>query len=148
MNCLQKIRYIITKVHAFSGNRWVDEILNMLLSRKTEMSPRKKFALMEQDTEENFDKTPSPRVISTHLPLRYLPKQLEEKKTKMVLMLRNPKDCAVSYYHVMVGMRVFNYSGKFEDFLKLYIEGKRKCLCWYRAAFVIRSHTVVKKSVK
>ncbi|KAH3739273.1 sulfotransferase 1B1-like [Dreissena polymorpha] len=115
---------IVVKSLPKSGNRWVDEILNMLLSRKTEMEAGRKFALIEQTTEKNFESTPSPRVISTHLPLRYLPKQLEQKKTKMVLVLRNPKDCAVSYYHVMTGMRVFNYSGKFENFLKLYIDGK------------------------
>ena len=42
---------------------------------------------------------PSPRVLNCHYPLKYLPTQLFEKKTKIVHVYRNPKDVAVSFYY-------------------------------------------------
>ena len=44
---------------------------------------------------------PSPRILKTHLPPRFLKKQrnVTAKKTKIVFIMRNPKDVLVSYYH-------------------------------------------------
>nr|ANH56804.1 sulfotransferase 2 [Photinus pyralis] len=43
----------------------------------------------------------SPRIIKTHLPEEYLPRQLfdKEKETKIIYIARNPKDVCLSGYH-------------------------------------------------
>ncbi|XP_029377079.1 sulfotransferase 6B1 [Echeneis naucrates] len=45
------------------------------------------------------DKAPSPRFLGTHLHPDNIPTSFYEKKTKMVVIFRNPKDTLVSYYH-------------------------------------------------
>uniref|UniRef100_A0A096M4V9 Sulfotransferase n=1 Tax=Poecilia formosa TaxID=48698 RepID=A0A096M4V9_POEFO len=42
---------------------------------------------------------PSPRFLGTHLHPDIMPSSFSKKKTKMVVMFRNPKDTLVSYYH-------------------------------------------------
>lgn len=76
--------------------------------------------------EEKLETFPSPRVLNTHFPFRMLPKQMKEKNTKIVLILRNPKDVAVSFYYHHLGMNIFEYEGKFADHLKLFMQGNCK----------------------
>ncbi|XP_071493687.1 sulfotransferase 1A1-like [Diadema antillarum] len=49
---------------------------------------------------ENIERAPSPRVIQTHLRLKYMPEDLL-KKGKVIYVARNPKDTAVSWYNFM-----------------------------------------------
>ena len=42
---------------------------------------------------------PSPRLLKSHLPEHLLPAQIFSKKAKIVYVVRNPKDLAVSFYH-------------------------------------------------
>ncbi|XP_038054884.1 sulfotransferase 1A1-like [Patiria miniata] len=51
------------------------------------------------DTLQIADETPSPRMLKTHLPGPLLPPQIWQKKPKIVYVLRNPKDLAVSCFH-------------------------------------------------
>ncbi|OXU22108.1 hypothetical protein TSAR_000660 [Trichomalopsis sarcophagae] len=68
---------------------------------------------------ETVEKLPSPRYIKTHLPLDLLPRQLLEKKPKMIYIARNPKDMCVSFYHYC---RLFHdLSCSFEEFAELMV---------------------------
>lgn len=82
-----------------------------------------------------LDSLTSPRVMSSHLPLRYLPRQVCTQRTKIILFRRNPKSVAVSLYNMTKGMRsiegceaglvtVKEYDGKWEDFLEMFLEGE------------------------
>ncbi|XP_012679111.2 sulfotransferase 6B1-like isoform X1 [Clupea harengus] len=44
---------------------------------------------------------PSPRFLGTHLHPDNIPASFKEKKTKMLVVWRNPKDTLVSFYHFM-----------------------------------------------
>ncbi|XP_071625542.1 luciferin sulfotransferase-like [Temnothorax longispinosus] len=69
------------------------------------------------DSVENVTKMPRPRYIKSHLPWDLLPRQLHEKKPKIIYVTRNPKDVCVSYYHYC---RVFHgMNGSFNDFAEL-----------------------------
>ena len=63
----------------------------------------------------------SPRLIKSHLPLRYFKAQLEQNpNVKVVQVIRNPKDLLVSYYHhyrMSKGVGCFN--GSWDDFFEM-----------------------------
>ncbi|XP_071488936.1 sulfotransferase 1A1-like [Diadema antillarum] len=49
---------------------------------------------------EKIKKAPSPRVIQTHLRLKYMPQDLL-KKAKVIYVARNPKDTALSWFNFL-----------------------------------------------
>lgn len=64
----------------------------------------------------------SPRFIKTHLPLAFLPEQLWTVRPKIVYVVRDPRDVAVSYYHQYHNLHGFE--GPLADFLDLFLEGE------------------------
>ena len=97
----------------------------MLINGKAEtITKRKAQQMLEHELPETLDAIPSPRILNSHLNLRFLPKQLFEKKCKIIHVLRNPKDAVVSWYNHDVGIQCYGYSGKWENFLPLFLEDK------------------------
>lgn len=60
-----------------------------------------------------------------------LPKDIRDKKVKIVFVVRNPKDAAVSFYNVMTGVKHYEYEGKLSNWLPLYIRGDCKFSCLF-----------------
>ena len=97
----------------------------MLINGKAEtITKRKAQQMLEHELPETLDAIPPPRILNSHLNLRFLPKQLFEKKCKIIHVLRNPKDAVVSWYNHDVGIQCYGYSGKWENFLQLFLEDK------------------------
>ncbi|XP_060081819.1 sulfotransferase 1A1-like [Ylistrum balloti] len=104
-----------------SGTHWVWEITNMLTTGKLEYLTRpKETAMMEFNYPEDFDKIPSRRTLNTHLPLRLLPKEVKEKKLKVIFVQRNPKDVVVSSYYFLQKSKMMPFQGTFEEFLMVF----------------------------
>ncbi|GLH03813.1 Sulfotransferase [Gryllus bimaculatus] len=62
---------------------------------------------------ETLKNAPSPRFIKTHLPFSLLPPDLLTKGCKVIYVARNPKDVAVSFYHLN---RLIKTQGFLRDF--------------------------------
>ncbi|XP_044584136.1 sulfotransferase 1E1-like [Cotesia glomerata] len=58
---------------------------------------------------------PSPRFIKSHFPLSLLPGILDVG-CKIIYVARNPKDVAVSWYHLNQAIKTQGYKGNFEEF--------------------------------
>jgi len=72
----------------------------------------------------------SPRVIKTHLSIDMLPKQVLQKKAKVIYVTRNPRDAVVSFYN---HWRILeNYTGTFEVFLSAFLAD----VCGYYTPFI------------
>uniref|UniRef100_A0A8D8Q3C8 Sulfotransferase 1C4 n=1 Tax=Cacopsylla melanoneura TaxID=428564 RepID=A0A8D8Q3C8_9HEMI len=56
------------------------------------------------------------RFIKTHIPLSLLPPNLLTSGAKIVYVARNPKDVAVSYYHLNRLFRTLDFTGDFDSF--------------------------------
>ncbi|XP_073413766.1 sulfotransferase 6B1-like isoform X1 [Dendrobates tinctorius] len=65
---------------------------------------------------------PSPRLFASHLTYENIPKSFLEK-TKILLILRNPKDTAVSYYHFLNGNPVLPTMSSWDSFFDDFITG-------------------------
>lgn len=69
-----------------------------------------------------LNKLESPRHIKCHLPMGFLPESIWKVNPKIIYVIRNPKDAAISYFHHMKNIRGFK--GSMSDFLYLYISGQ------------------------
>ncbi|KAM3269297.1 cytosolic sulfotransferase 12-like [Capsicum chacoense] len=47
----------------------------------------------------NFSSFTSPRLLSTHLPYASLPKSVQDSRTKLIYLCRNPRDTFISMWH-------------------------------------------------
>lgn len=65
---------------------YIDKVIPLLEFGKPE-----KFKVMEE--------SPAPRMYGTHLYYDDIPNSLFQNKTKMLVIFRNPKDTAVSFFH-------------------------------------------------
>ncbi|KAG6934096.1 sulfotransferase family 6B member 1 [Chelydra serpentina] len=93
-------------VYPKCGTNWIRQIVNDMASavskNKEEVQPTEYNQMLEFGVPEKFQKIksfPSPRVFITHLNYDNIPKAVFGTKAKVLVVLRNPKDAAVSYYH-------------------------------------------------
>ncbi|KAK3607134.1 hypothetical protein CHS0354_036077, partial [Potamilus streckersoni] len=109
-----------------SGCHWMWEVISMILQGSATTIPDlKENHMIEMVPENHLAALPSPRVLNTHLKFSQLPRDMIEKRCKIVLILRNPKDVAVSFYHHHSGIvTVYQYEGKWENYLSLFNNGK------------------------
>ena len=99
-----------------AGTHWIWEMTQMLVAGKAEHDARsKEHAMIEFNETGHLDSFPSPRVLNSHLFLRQLSNEIVEKRSRVIHVLRNPKDVVVSFYFHMRQLKVFQDNG-FEDF--------------------------------
>ena len=104
----------------------------MLVRRKAERIPEiKETAMIEGLTEEIFDSMAAPRVINTHVDFQYLPKDLFAKRCKIVYILRNPKDIAVSYYNHHKKILMYEFDGPWDNYFQRFMQGNGKYFIWF-----------------
>ncbi|KAL8581930.1 hypothetical protein ACOMHN_010304 [Nucella lapillus] len=113
-----------------AGTTWVQEIVYLISTdfdyvkaRATKMDERFPFLEFLLPGHKEIAKMDSPRFIKTHLPFSLLPRQIEDKKPKMIYMARNPKDTVVSLQGFFKLWNMSTFQGTLEDFAQLFLEG-------------------------
>lgn len=114
-----------------SGNHWLYEVTQMVLRQSPEFCP---LTLGEStmdspyygsDVSTSLGGLSSPRVLVSHLRPHRLPSQLLEKRAKLIIILRNPKDIAVSLYPFLYHIQVFSpFKGSFDTFFQYFMQGE------------------------
>uniref|UniRef100_A0A4W3K624 Sulfotransferase n=1 Tax=Callorhinchus milii TaxID=7868 RepID=A0A4W3K624_CALMI len=119
-----------------SGTHWLAEILKNLYRTQqgangcgtvTLTSP---IEFGDPSKYEDLRNLPSPRLIPTHLNYKMLPVQLKTKKCKMIYIIRNPKDTAVSLYHYYKDNPNLPTVDKWTTFLEMFLNGDVVCGSW------------------
>ncbi|XP_066452034.1 sulfotransferase 6B1-like [Eleutherodactylus coqui] len=108
------------------GTNWSKKILHEMLLEFHGKEPTLDKAIFEfaqPDKYENLKQQPSPRVLASHLTYENVPKSFFEKKTKILIIMRNPKDAAVSYYHFTNNLPVLPTYSSWDLFFKDFISG-------------------------
>ncbi|XP_026701448.1 sulfotransferase 6B1-like [Athene cunicularia] len=125
-----------------TGTNWVGQIIEELEStdakyteeemkerinaeKKLETFPRLEFG--DPGIYERMKKLPSRRIIITHLPPHLLPPSILQSKAKILVLIRNPKDTAVSYYHFYNNMPVLPSFSSWDEYFSAFMNGK---LAW------------------
>ncbi|PNF43242.1 Sulfotransferase 1C4 [Cryptotermes secundus] len=94
-----------------------DEMTAELLKMNT--GDAEKLDLVEQISRPGYEvlnEMKSPRFIKTHFPLSLLPPNLLDVGCKVLYVARNPKDVAVSFYHLNRLIRTQGYLGDFPHY--------------------------------
>ena len=94
---------VLTPFHfifvSFQGTHWFYEIISMLLKGRADYAELTVEATFIDLTPiEQCDSVPSPRIIVSHMPYKYLPLKGMRRVNRIVHVSRNPKDVAVSLY--------------------------------------------------
>nr|XP_014280906.1 sulfotransferase 1A3 isoform X2 [Halyomorpha halys]XP_014280907.1 sulfotransferase 1A3 isoform X2 [Halyomorpha halys] len=118
------------------GTTWTQELVWLLgsnfdFSKAKELELHRRsifleFTALSEDEDPNTidvaENMPSPRFIKSHLPPGLLPKQLFQVKPKIIYVYRNPKDCAISYFH---HYRMWDgYNGDQDLFIEAFLDEK------------------------
>ncbi|KAF1477257.1 Sulfotransferase 6B1, partial [Pygoscelis antarcticus] len=76
---------------------------------------------------QRMKKLPSRRIILTHLSPHLLPPSIFQSKAKILVLVWNPKDTSVSYYHFYNNMLVLPSFASWDEYFAAFMNGK---LAW------------------
>uniref|UniRef100_A0A670YJW7 Sulfotransferase n=1 Tax=Pseudonaja textilis TaxID=8673 RepID=A0A670YJW7_PSETE len=109
------------KHYSFARNAFVSK---QRLQKLLELSRTLFLEFGEPEKFERMEKLPSRRIIKTHLMPQKLPKSVFEQKAKMLVLLRNPKDTAVSFFHFSKGIKLISDQETWDEYFEAFITGK------------------------
>ncbi|XP_070578870.1 sulfotransferase 1E1-like [Ptychodera flava] len=127
-----------------SGTTWLQIALSMMYSNWGTCKRSKKGRVPVLDIPslpgvEGHDKcvkASSPRLMKSHLPFDYFPKQAKHddlsKKCKVIYVARNPKDSCVSLFHMLRGYHFLQTDDSWDHFITDFIEGEVIYGSWFQ----------------
>ncbi|GAB6027952.1 hypothetical protein CHUAL_002179 [Chamberlinius hualienensis] len=113
-----------------TGTTWAQELVYIIASNcdfksASSISLQQRFSFIEMHgIQQHISSQPGPRFIKTHLSYTNLPKSVHKVQPKIVYITRNPKDTCVSMYHFYKALTDVQYSGTFEQFVDMFINGQ------------------------
>ncbi|XP_007071133.2 sulfotransferase 6B1 [Chelonia mydas] len=120
-----------------TSTNWVGQILTDLVTTSAENNEDETNSLNDEELEEfpylevgdaekyqQMEKLSSRRVIFTHLLPHNLPESILKNKAKILVLVRNPKDIATSFYHFTNGMSPLPSYETWDEFFTAFMTGK------------------------
>ncbi|XP_077999012.1 sulfotransferase 1C2A-like [Glandiceps talaboti] len=121
-----------------SGTTWLQIALSMMYNNWGTCRRSKKGRVPVLDIPslpgvEGHDKcakSASPRLMKSHLPFAFFPKQAKQsgestsKQCKIIYVARNPKDSCVSLFHMIRGYHFLQSDDSWNRFIKDFIDGE------------------------
>ncbi|XP_075969854.1 sulfotransferase 1C4-like [Anticarsia gemmatalis] len=111
-------RFPYTELFTFFDKKWEEDFL------KNSEDKQMALKLIENIATPITGKLalmPSPRFVKTHLPLSLLPPSLLDT-SKVVYVARDPRDVAVSSYHLARLFKIMDFPGTFKDYWNLFVK--------------------------
>ena len=101
---------------------------NMLLQKRAEYTTVSREAVFVEGLPDPSQLQSYNHIISTHLPFHWLPKEHVETGGKIIYVIRNPKDVAVSLYKFLDSCGDIPSNETFEEFVASSYLGEREFL--------------------
>ncbi|XP_062993504.1 sulfotransferase 2A1-like [Elgaria multicarinata webbii] len=120
-----------------SGTTWMQEILTLIHNNgdptQSQSVPSwERVPWIEQKTAAEFlENRPSPRLISSHLPLSLFPESFFTSQAKVIYTVRDPRDVCVSLYYYAKMSSFLEYRENFGEFIELFTAGKILFGSWF-----------------
>lgn len=102
-----------------SGNTWIRFMLGNLYSQAdtvTFSNLEKKVPDIHQNPARSLKKLPRPRILKSH-------EYLDPRYRKVIYIVRDPRDVAVSYYHYLIKMRIISECYQMTDYVDRFVSG-------------------------
>ncbi|NXA40819.1 ST3A1 sulfotransferase, partial [Eudromia elegans] len=113
-----------------SGTVWTQNILSLIIYEghrngtediaNVDRIPWLEYNIKHMD----YTALPSPRVFATHLPYYLTPRDLRNKRARVIYVTRNPKDVLVSYFHFSKIVNTVEEVSDFNVFMERFLAGK------------------------
>ncbi|ELU14240.1 hypothetical protein CAPTEDRAFT_220895 [Capitella teleta] len=114
-----------------SGTWWISEIVAQVLDQRGGPSvPYIEMGFPGVPTGiKTLDTMKDPRLLKSHLSYKFFERKVEIDNLKVVVVLRDPRDVLVSYYHMYQSEQLGGFPGSFSDFFQLVKAKKLLCGC-------------------
>nr|DBA25566.1 TPA: hypothetical protein GDO54_009942 [Pyxicephalus adspersus] len=122
-----------------SGTIWTQQILSLITSEghrngtekinTNERVPWLEFPQLNENIDHNS--RPSPRMFVSHLSEAFVPRELKNKKGKVIYVMRNPKDVMKSFYHFQDIAVLAEKSPNFDHFFEKFLDGEVYAGKWF-----------------
>ncbi|XP_018412868.1 PREDICTED: sulfotransferase 6B1-like [Nanorana parkeri] len=125
------------------GSNWSVMLLHNIVHTVHNKQPPALIPIIEFKSPNKFEKLeaePSPRVLGTHFYYDNIPKSFSEKKAKILVVFRNPKDTAVSMFHFYNSNPMLPNYNSFDTFFPDFISGKVVWGSYFDHAVVWNKH--------
>ncbi|CAH8578640.1 unnamed protein product [Heterobilharzia americana] len=133
---------VIVASYPKSGTTWLSEAVYLIVNRlnwikaySSNLEERVPYLEYIWPGPSTILRTPAPRVIKTHLPFHLLPEEVRNGEcTRIVYIVRDPRDVVVSYYHFVrcfVPAGYQNLEG-LEGFVRRFLDDKLPYSPWCR----------------
>ncbi|NXX88253.1 ST3A1 sulfotransferase, partial [Centropus bengalensis] len=113
-----------------SGTVWTQNILSLIIHEghrkgtenveNLDRIPWLEYNLKNMD----YTSFPLPRAFATHLPYYLVPRDMRNKRGRIIYVTRNPKDVLVSYYHFSKFIKSLEEISDFNVFMERFLAGK------------------------
>ncbi|NXN27389.1 ST3A1 sulfotransferase, partial [Nycticryphes semicollaris] len=119
-----------------SGTVWTQNILSLILHEghrngTENMETMERIPWLEYNLQNmDYTKLPLPRVFASHLPYYLVPRDLRNKRGRVIYVSRNPKDVMVSYYHFSKYMNTLEDVPDFNLHMERFLAGKVVASSW------------------
>ncbi|XP_076599494.1 sulfotransferase 6B1 [Chaetodon auriga] len=118
---------IVLVAYPKCGFNWMVGVLRKIIAATKGMNLESKMPPLIEffgpDALKIVEDAPSPRFLGTHMHPDNIPSSFYAKKTKMMVIFRNPKDTLVSYYHFFRNNPVLPSGQSWETFYSNFMSG-------------------------
>uniref|UniRef100_A0ACB8EM79 Uncharacterized protein n=1 Tax=Sphaerodactylus townsendi TaxID=933632 RepID=A0ACB8EM79_9SAUR len=128
---------IINVTYPKSGTVWMAEILALILKKGDPTWTHNSVVWDRSPWLETDDglqvalKYPPPRLMNSHVPFQFFPKNFLQTKAKVIYVMRNPKDVLVSFYYFSSFIKSLKTPGSLQEFLEKFLSGNVVYGSWF-----------------